>query len=84
MNALRIYREYKFKKGESEFYISEGQVLKVNTISGDIYNGKLIEVGEVSECFDIKTENGVITIDCEDVIDIMPLSKNKSQGENYE
>ncbi len=37
MNALRIYQEYKFKKGESEFYISEGQVLKVNTISGDIY-----------------------------------------------
>ncbi len=73
MEKLKITQEYKFKLGGSEFHISEGENLKVKLSSGDIYEGTLIEVGGIAECFDIETVDGVITIDCENVIDMMPV-----------
>lgn len=73
METLKIYQEYRFKKGGSEFYISEGQNLKVKLTSGDVLEGSLIEVGEVSQCFDIETADGIITIDCKNVVDIIPV-----------
>lgn len=73
METLKIYQEYRFKKGGSEFYISEGQNLKVKLTSGDVLEGSLIEVSGVSQCFDIETVDGVITIDCENVVDIIPV-----------
>lgn len=73
METLKIYQEYKFKKGGSEFHISEGENLKVKLVSGDIFEGTLIEVSGISECFDIETVNGVVTIDCENVVDIIPV-----------
>lgn len=73
MEKLEIYQVYKFKKGGSEFYISEGQNIKVKVKSEYIYEGVLTQVGAWSEFFDIETNEGVITIDCEDVIDIMPV-----------
>lgn len=73
METLKIYQVYKFKKGRSEFYISEGQDLKVRLSSGGILEGTLIEVGSISECFDIKTNDGIVTVDCENVVEIMPI-----------
>ena len=73
MDKLEIYQLYKFKKGGIEFYISESQNIKVKVKSGDIYEGALTQVSAWAECFDIETNEGVITIDCEDVIDIMPV-----------
>lgn len=73
MDTLKIYQEYKFKKGGSEFHISEGEGLKIKLSSGEILEGILTEVGGVSQSFDIDTENETITIDCEDVVDIIPI-----------
>lgn len=73
MEKLVISQEYKFKKGGSEFYISEGQSLKVRLSSGDVYEGILVEVGSFSQCFDIENNSGIVTIDCENVVDIMPV-----------
>lgn len=73
MDTLKIYQEYKFKKGGSEFHISEGENLKVKLLSGEILQGILIEVGGISQCFDIETDTGVITVDCENVADIIPV-----------
>lgn len=73
MEKLEIYQVYKFKIGGSEFYISEGQNIKVKVKSEDIYKGTLTQVSAWAECFDIETNEGVITIDCEDVIDILPV-----------
>lgn len=73
MNKLMITQEYKFQKGGSAFYISEGQGIKVKLLSGDICEGVLVEVGGLSQSFDIDSDNGVITIDCENVVDIMPI-----------
>lgn len=73
MEKLKITQEYKFVKGGSAFYISEGQNLKVKLSDGNVCEGVLVAVGSVSECFDIDTDNGVITIDCEKVVDIMPI-----------
>lgn len=36
METLKIYQGYKFKKGGSEFHISEGEALKVRLLSGEI------------------------------------------------
>ena len=44
MDTLRIYQEYKFKKGGSEFHISEGEKLKVKTDEG-VFEGVLTTVG---------------------------------------
>lgn len=73
MEKLRITQEYKFTKGGSVFYISEGQKLRVRLSDGNVCEGTLIEVGGVSECFDVDAANGLITIDCEKVVDIMPI-----------
>lgn len=73
MERLMISQEYKFQKGGSVFYISEGHGLKIKLSTGEICEGTLVEVGGLSQCFDIDTDNGVITIDCENVIDIMPI-----------
>ena len=74
MDKLQISQEYKFQKGGNKFYISEGENLKVKVSSGEVYQGTLIHVGGISECFDIETLNSeIITIDCENVIEIMPI-----------
>lgn len=73
METLKIYQEYKFKKGGSEFHISEGEDLKVRLLTGEILQGTLTEVGALAQCFDLDTESGVITVDCENVKDIMPI-----------
>lgn len=70
MDKLQIYQEYRFKKGQSEFYIAEGTGIIVETSEG-IYQGYFVGVGAFSECFNIDTIDGVVTINCEDVIDIM-------------
>ena len=49
MDTLKIYREYKFKKGGSEFHISEGEKLKVRTDKGvfesvKIHCNKVIDI----------------------------------------
>ena len=72
MGKLKIYMEYKFKKGGAEFHISEGDSIKVKTKEG-IYEGTLIDVGAFSEDFDIETKDGVENISCEEVIDIIPV-----------
>lgn len=73
MDKLVITQEYKFQKGGSVFRSSEGEGIKVKLLDGNIYEGVLVEVGGLAQCFDIETENGVITIDCENVVDIMPV-----------
>ena len=73
METLKIYQEYKFKMGGSEFHISEGENLKVRLSTGEIFQGTLIEVGGVSQCFDVETDMGIITVDCENVVDIIPI-----------
>ena len=71
MEKLKIYTEYKFKKGGAEFYIAEGDAIKVKTNKG-IYQGAFVDVG-ASEDFDIETKDGIENIYCEDVIDIIPV-----------
>ena len=73
MDKLVIVQEYKFQKGGMVFYISEGERLRIKLSTGDICEGTLVEVGGFSDCFDIDTDDGLITIDCEDVVDIMPV-----------
>lgn len=46
METLKIYQEYRFKKGGSEFYISESQNLKVKLTSGDVLEGSLVKAGQ--------------------------------------
>lgn len=72
MEKLQIYQIYKFKKGGSVFYMSEGDKVKVKTVEGIIYKGYLIGVSAFSEYFDIETKDGIISVRCEDVIDIIP------------
>lgn len=67
-----ISQEYKFQKGGSVFYISEGHGLKIKLSTGEICEGTLVEVGG-AQYFVIETDNGLITIDCENVVDIMPI-----------
>lgn len=71
MEKLQICKEYKFKKGGAEFYIAEGDTIKIKTNEG-IYQGNLIGVGAFAEDFDIDTLDGVVTINCEEVTDIIP------------
>lgn len=73
METLKIYQEYKFKKGGSELHISEGEDLKVRLLTGEVLQGTLAEVSGISQCFDIETDAGVITVDCENVADIIPV-----------
>lgn len=73
MEKLEIYQEYLFKKGGSRFHASEGDRLKIKLSSGEIKEGNLVIVGSFSECFDIDTGSEVLTIDCEDVVDIIPV-----------
>lgn len=42
-------------------------------MSGEIFQGTLIEVGGLSQCFDSETDIGVIIVDCENVVDIIPV-----------
>lgn len=73
MEKLEIYQKFLFKKGGAEFYVSEGDRLKIKLSSGEIEEGHLAPVGSFSECFDIDTGIEVLTIDCEDVVDIIPV-----------
>ena len=47
--------------------------MKVRLLTGEIFQGTLIDVGGLSQCFDVETDTGVITIDCENVVDIIPV-----------
>lgn len=73
METLKISKEYKFKKGGSEFYISERQKLKIKLSSGDIFEGTLLNASELCQVFDILTDDDEITIECDNVVDIMPI-----------
>lgn len=73
MEKLEIYQKYLFKKGGAEFYVSEGDRLRIKLSSGEIEEGHLAIVGSFSECFDIDTGIEVLTINCEDVVDIIPV-----------
>lgn len=71
MESWKIYQVYKFKNEEEEFIISEGEKLKVRLKSGEAYDGVLVAVSSIADCFDIDTTNGVVTIDCEDIDQII-------------
>lgn len=73
MDKLIITQEYKFQKGGSVFRISEGEGIKVKLLDGNIYEGVLVDVGGLVQYFDIEMENGVVTIDCGNVVDIIPV-----------
>lgn len=73
MEKLKIYKEYKFKKGGSEFYMAVGDRIKVRLSSGNVIEGTLDYVGNTMECFDIYDGEIATTIDCNDVVDIIPM-----------
>lgn len=74
MGKLEISTEYKFQKGGSMFYLTEGQSLKVKT-KEKIYEGKLIEVAPTGKwfCLCLNNEKKQIKIECNNVLDIMPM-----------
>lgn len=72
METLKIYQEYKFKKGGSEFYISEGQKLKVKT-DNSVFEGILTSVGGFGEDFHLDIGDESVKIHCDRVTDIMPV-----------
>lgn len=71
MDILEITLEYKFKKGGSIFHITEGEGLKVKLSNSNIIVGTLVKVRSITGSFDLETDNGIITINCENVIDII-------------
>lgn len=72
MGTLKIYQEYKFKKGGSEFHISEGEKLKVRTNEG-IFEGVLTSVGAFGDDFYLDIVDESVNIYCDSVIDIIPV-----------
>lgn len=72
MDTLKIYQEYKFKKGGSEFHISEGEKLKVKTGNG-IFEGFLTSVGAFGDEFYLDIGDESAKIHCDRVIDIIPI-----------
>lgn len=45
MEKLEIYQKFLFKKGNAEFYVSEGDRLRIKLSSGKIEEGRLALVG---------------------------------------
>lgn len=72
MGTLKIYQEYKFKKGGSEFHISEGEKLKVRTNEG-VLEGVLTSVGAFGDNFHLDIGDESVNIYCDSVIDIIPV-----------
>lgn len=72
MDTLKICQEYKFKKGGSEFHISEGEKLKVKTDEG-IFEGVLTSVGAFGDDFHLDIGDESVKIRCNKVIDIIPV-----------
>ena len=72
MGELKIYQEYKLKKGGSEFHISEGEKLKVRTNEG-IFEGVLTSVGAFWDDFHLDIGDESVNIYCDSVIDIIPI-----------
>ena len=72
MDTLKIYQEYKFKKGGSEFHIAEGEKLKVRTDKG-IFEGTLTSVDGFGESFHLDIGDESVKIHCDKVIDIIPV-----------
>ena len=71
MGKLQIFQEYSFQTDKAKFHVAEGDVIRVKTSAGT-YLGSLVKVGTFAEDFDIDTVDGIVTICCEDVIDIIP------------
>lgn len=69
MEKLKISMVYRFQKGGSVFYVSEGDVIKVKLSDGKIISGKFCGCNADGSRFQIE-DGCFIDINCDDVIDI--------------